>query len=290
MGKRLLLLGITHNLAFAAGCLLQALRRHSPRLDADILVYTDGHVLPGDEGLLRGLGARLLPYSLPEGDFDSGFMQRFSPLALARLEALRLLAEYETVLWLDVDVAVQDDITPLLSYGPFALAYEDPAFQVTGRFQKAGVNLRQPVPGYDSEARNYNSGVLVFKRGLPAPEKLYDFCLLWLRRNGPACLYTDQAVINALAQHLWRHSPRNLALIPHDRFNAHPRGSGAAFAVLVHAFGPYKFWEDGRLLGVFPEWARDYARWTARGGSPFQGAMRHSEVLTNGPLGLWGKP
>lgn len=288
MAKRplLLLLGITHDLAFAAGCLLQSLRRHSPALGADILLYTDDRVLPRDAELLGNLGVRLVPFTPPKADLDPVFAERFSPLALSRLDALRLLADYATVLWLDVDIAVQDDISPLLSHGPFAAAYEDPSFNEAGRIQKAGINLLEPVPGYDSGARNYNSGVLVFTDNLPDPEKLYGLCMLWLRRNGPACRYTDQAVINMLAQHLWRHSPQSLALIPHDQFNAHPRNPVAAYAALVHAFGPYKFWQDGRLLSVFPEWARDYARWLALGGSPFQGCTQHADVLADGPLGL----
>ncbi|MDR2819416.1 MAG: hypothetical protein LBB60_02640 [Desulfovibrio sp.] len=56
-----ILLGITGDFSSAAGCLLQALHRHSPDLNTDILVYTDGN-LPETDQMSPSL--KLHPHSL----------------------------------------------------------------------------------------------------------------------------------------------------------------------------------------------------------------------------------
>jgi len=285
----LIMLGVTGDMAFAAGCLLLALRRHSPTLPADIRLYTDEAMPNADATLLRGLGAELHACPAIPGDFDADAIRRYSYLSLVRFEGFRLLEQYRTVLWLDADIAIQGDISPLLDYGPFAMAREDPAAYPPQSRPKAGGSLIRPVPGFDPEMRSFNSGVLVLQNTLPGPMALHAMCMAWMQRFGAHFRFIDQGILNMLLQHLMQRAPEQVAVIPHDRFNAHPRNPGAHLAELVHAFGPYKFWEDGRLPGVFPEWARDYARWLAMGGTGWQGAVRHADAMNEGPLGLLGR-
>lgn len=284
MSKRplALLLGITGDLAFAAGCLLLALRRHSPTLNPDIILYNDGTLLPHDESLLRTLGARPVLFVKPEGAFNPDAVRKFSYLTLARLEGLLMLETYSTVLWLDVDTAIQDDIAPLTTYGPFSLALEDPCFTESGKGLKARVNISGPVPELDLEAPNINSGVLVLQDSLPNPEGMYRQCMDWFRAYAPYLNYMDQGVLNLLAQQFQRETPELFSFIPHDRFNAHPRNPAAQRAAIVHAFGAYKLWDDGLTRCSFPEWERDYFRWLDMGGSPWQGKIENEEYLEGG--------
>lgn len=284
MGKRplALLLGITGDLGFAAGCLLLALRRHSPALNPDLWLFTDGALPPGDEYLLRGLGARPTLFIPPAGNFAPDAVRQFSLLALARFEGLRLLDEYRTVLWLDVDTAIQDDITPLLEYGPLSLAPEDPHFTDAGVTSPASINVNAPVPDLDPGAPNFNSGVLVLRDDLPDPHGLHRLCLDWLERWGGQCRYMDQPVLNMLVQKLQRESPALFRPLPCDRFNAHPRNPRAQRAAIVHAFGAYKLWDDGLTRCSFPEWERDYGRWLGMGGSPWRGRVDNASYLEGG--------
>ena len=282
MGKRALalLMGITGNMGFAAGCLLQALQRHSPSLRPDILLYTDGMLPEVDARLLRSMGAELVPYSPPDIQLLPMAVRQFSQLSLARFEGFRLLQYYRTVLWLDVDTAIQDDISPLLGYGPFALGLEDPHFTQTGVTSCASINVDAPVPGLDGQAPNRNSGVLVLQETLPEPLALLHRGLSWLKEHATHCLYPDQAALNMLAQHLGRH--KLLAELPYSLFNVHPRNPAAQYAPLVHAFGAYKLWDDGLTRCSFPEWDRDYRRWLSLGGSPWGGRVENENYLEGG--------
>ena len=283
MASSLLLLGITGDMAFAAGCLLQALRRHSPGLAADIRVYTDDALPESDVALLRGLGADLVRYAPPDCALDPAALKLFSHMCLARLEAFRLLDRYRSVVWLDVDTAIQDDISELFNWGPLSMALEDPHFTDAGT-SRAGINIRGEVPGFDAAAPNYNSGVLALNGDLPDATGMYRQCMEMLRAYGPQLKYPDQAVLNLLMQALLRDKPELARVLPHDRFNAHPRNPASLRAAVMHAFGAYKLWDDGLTRCAFPEWQRDYLRWLSSGGSPWQGQVDNAEFLEGGPF------
>ncbi|MBQ3060378.1 MAG: glycosyl transferase family 8 [Desulfovibrio sp.] len=281
-----LLLGITGNLAFAAGCLLLALQRHSPHLNADIILFHDAHLLLHDSRLLQRLGAQLRPYRPPEEDFDAAAIAKFSFLCLAKLEAFRLLDSYRHVIWLDADTAIQDDITPLKDYGPLSLAVEDPHFTEQGKSTSCKINVRQPVPDLDFLWPNYNSGVLVAGEELTEYGDVYGLCLEMLSQYAPVLKYPDQGILNMLIQKLHCHHPHLFRPLPVDLYNAHPRNPLADKAALLHAFGAYKLWDDGLTRCAFPEWARDYERWLHLGGTGWQGEVSNPQCLRGGAFYL----
>jgi hypothetical protein len=278
-----IVLGVTRSHAFAAGCVLRAIRRHSPEFGADILVYNDGELLPNDAEILAELGATLVAYAAPACTFRVEVLESFSLLTLARFECLRLLHRYETAIWLDVDIAVQRDISGLASFGPFALSLEDPLLQHPPHPPgKASINTRAPVRDLDGDADNYNSGILVFQHTLPDPEQLYRLCLEWLEQHAPLLNYPDQAAINMLAQYLARQNPALVEHVPYDIYNAHPKNPAALDAAIVHGFSVFKFWSNGLVGGCFPEWERDYRAWVRRGGSPWQGPVENPHCRERG--------
>lgn len=283
--SRLVTLGVTGDWAFAAGTLLLALRRHNPDLGADILVFHDDGLRPSDRALLEGLGARCEPFAVACDGLRPEAVRLLSPLSLAKFACFRLLADYESVLWLDTDLVVQDDLGDVFSHGPLALAVEDPEFTGEGRTCGAAVNFYEPVPGVDGDAPNLNTGVMVWRRGLCDPEALERRCLDFLQAHGPKLRYPDQAALNALAQWMRIERPGELAELPR-RFNCHPRNPAAVYAPVVHAFGAYKLWNDGLTAACFPEWQRDYARWLRLGGSPYAGPVDNAAYGEGGAFYL----
>lgn len=250
-----LVLGITGNLAFAAGCLLLAVKRHSPGLECDIVIYHDKNIAPHDADLLKNMGARLMPFHAPVlKGVGTDFLTRFSSLALVRFELLRLLRTYANVLYLDVDIAVQGDITPILDYGPFGVTLEDHSFVSATFSGKAGDGLIRPIPGFNMDAHNINSGVFFVSDALPEWEGMYDLYLKWLEMYGQHCIFLDQALLNFMAQRLERSGPDIVRFIPTATFNTHPYSPNAQLATLVHAFGENKFWNDALMRALCPEW------------------------------------
>ena len=280
-----IVMGITGDHAFAAGCVLEAVRRHSPNFITDVIIYTDGTLPPRDAALLTDLGAVLTPYSAPDYEFRPDVIAEFSYLTLARFECLRLLKTYNTAIWLDVDIAIQRDISSLASFGPLALCLEDPLATIPPYHPtKASFNAHAPLEDLDGEADNCNAGILVFQHTLPEPEQLYTQCMQWLERYAPVLRFSDQAVINILAQHLARRDPSLVQHMPHHLYNAHPKNPEAWNAVIVHGFSAYKFWSNGLAGCCYPEWERDYQDWLGRGGSPWHGPVEDGHCRKQGAL------
>ena len=269
-------LGITGDMGFAAGCALRGVRKYSSGLDADILIYTDGTLPEADAALLRDLGADFLSFTPLDAAFPPAFVELYSPLCLSKLDCFLLLDRYERVIWLDADIAVQDDISELAEYGPFGMALEDPSFSGLAEPMPASINILESLPGYAMDAPNRNSGILVFHDSLSDPAGLRGICLRWLMEHAPKIKYMDQAALNMLTHMFWEQTPALVREIPYGRFNSHPYNETAHLAAIVHAFGPAKMWNDGLVHGAFPEWARDYGRWLASGGSPWRGRARNA--------------
>ena len=284
---RAVVMGITGNWAFAAGTVLLALRRHNPALNADIIVFCDDTLPASDARILQDMGAQLVPFAPVDAELTPEALSVFSPLSLAKFHCFDLLRQYESVVWLDSDILVQDELEELFACGPLALALEDPEFSDPPGAKPAQINLHGTVQDFDSGADNLNSGVIVFRNDLPAPENLRQMCLDFVCRHGTLLRYPDQAAFNALAQRLLRQEPPCVQQLA-QRFNAHPRNPAATYAPVVHAFGAYKLWNDGLTATCFPEWQRDYARWLRLGGSPYVGPVENAQFLEGGAFSLLG--
>lgn len=284
---RAVVMGITGNWAFAAGTVLLALRRHNPALNADIIVFCDDALPASDARILQDMGAQLVPFAPVAAELTPEALSVFSPLSLAKFHCFDLLRHYESVVWLDSDILVQDGLEELFACGPLALALEDPEFSDPPGAKPASINTHGPVQDFDGGADNLNSGVIVFRNDLPAPQTMRQMCLDFVCRHGTLLRYPDQAAFNALAQRLLRQEPPCVQLLP-QRFNAHPRNPAATFAPVVHAFGAYKLWNDGLTATCFPEWQRDYARWLRLGGSPYTGSVENAQFLEAGAFSLLG--
>lgn len=282
---RAVVMGITGNWAFAAGTVLLALLRHNTALNADIIVFCDTALPEKDARILQDMGAQLVPFVPVAAELTEEALSVFSPLSLAKFHCFDLLRHYESVVWLDSDILVQDSLEELFACGPLGLALEDPEFSDPPGAKPAQINLHGAVPGFNSEAHNLNSGIIVFRNDLPDPEGLRQMCLDFVCRHGTLLRYPDQAAFNALAQMLLRQRPQCVCLLP-QHFNAHPRNPAATFAPVVHAFGAYKLWNDGLTATCFPEWQRDYARWLRLGGSPYNGQVENAQFLEGGAFSL----
>ena len=281
---RLIVSAATGNWAFAVATLILALKRHNPTLAADFLLLHDAALPARDRALLEKLGFRCQLFQPPLLPLPAESLAQFSPLCLAKFFCFSALEEYETVLWLDADTVVQDDISAIFDTGPLALALEDPEFGETHTTLPARVNVLAELPDLDGSCPNYNSGVIVFTRGLPARE-LAAFCQDFLSTQARQLRYPDQAVFNALVQKLQKTRPGLFTPLPLT-FNCHPRNPLALQAAIVHAFGAYKLWNDGLTAACFPEWQRDYARWLKLGGSPYTGPLDNAEYGKKGAFYL----
>ena len=197
-------------------------------------------------------------------------------------ETFRLLEEYQTVIWLDCDLAVQGDLSALAQYGPLSMAVTDSSFLKDGVTYTCGRNFYSPekmsAAGYDVNAPFANSGVLVLNDSLPRPLKLYEWCIRTFEEHYANLRHTDQAVLNMLALKF----PDLYRPFPAAEFNCYPLNPASLNAKIVHCFGARKFWNAGLMRLAFPDWHRDYLTWRRLGGSGFRGEVTDRAFIRHG--------
>jgi lipopolysaccharide biosynthesis glycosyltransferase len=240
----------------------------------DVLLIHDG-IKGNDAELLQAADAQMLTYSPLH--LRRELLPEKTPVHyLFIFEAFRLLEQYRTVVWLDCDLAVQGDLSPLRQYGPLAMAVTDSSFLRDGISYSFGRNFYNPEPfreaGYDIDSPFANSGVVVFQDTLPRPLKLYEWCISTFEEHCANLRHSDQAVLNMLALKF----PDLFSPFPAGEFNCYPLNPASAAAKIVHCFGAHKFWNDGLLALAFPEWQRDYQAWQRLGGSTYAGTLANA--------------
>lgn len=275
--RRALVLGVTPDMAFAAGALLAGIRHHDPGLGADVLVYHDGlaegdrdalaRIAPGAE--FRRLGradvlARLGLTQAPPRLEDA--LTRFSPLHLAKLDLPALLADHDSLVWLDADMLVRGPVADLwdvdgLAWRPLAPGAAQRRDKVIAacapRIRHAGVPL-------------LNGGVVAIGRGLA--DRGIGAADLWAEARFLLDA-TEARTLDEMA--LWLAAARHgvpVRTLP-LAMNHPVTTPGTDRAVILHAIGAAKFWNATPMRHLYPDWWAHHAAWVAAGGAPHAGPV-----------------
>jgi hypothetical protein len=279
-GARAFVLGITADLAFAAGALLASIRAQDPDCDATVVILHDGldagdlaafqRIWPGCRFRLFGCDAAVARLG-KAGERVAGFLKQYSPMVLAKLELPDLLEEFERVVWLDADILVQGPLDPLWAFDCLAWrGLPSGAFKrrerALGLFGELELDPRVPL---------LNGGVIGVSRrflDLGGSTALLQDHARRLAEGAPASQIDELPWYLAAAARGMPVEALPMAL-------NHPVGAtGAKAAVVVHAIGAHKFWNATPLLQLYPDWSRHQATWVAGGGRAYDGPVAMGEV------------
>lgn len=275
MKKIAVVTGVTKDIAFAAANIYMSIVKYAPDLEFDFIVYHQG-IAADDRKIFnsfKNFFLKLYSYPHVKSTIESS-RGRYSDLAFSKFEIFSLLDNYEAVLWIDADISVQGDISPLFEYGPIGFATSSPNY-----FVRVVNNFTQPVEGYDMERQSINSGVIVVTQGLDSPHALKEWCYEQTAQLGGVLKYADQGIFALLLQ------AKNLGedIFPTALYNANIAHQDSHGAILAHANGPEKFWANGMVCLAFPEWWRMHQKWLAMGGGDFSAARRKYWELVQAP-------
>lgn len=250
--------GITKNLTFALANVLLGIKKYSPNFADEIIVYHDD-IKPKDMELLNSIvPCRFIKYEFPIKDtskFDDMFFNQFSSMAYSRFECFNHLGEFKKVIWLDVDILIQKDISGLLDYE------NDGVGILPGDFVKH--NFKEPIKDFDMNARGYWTGTILFSDKIKNHEQIANWCYEKLIEYAPSLYLPDQAIMNIALQNF----DIKPAEFDKDFYCAHPSKKEAKNAAIVHAYRPKKFWDCWR----FKEWDKNNETWNQMGGTPYIG-------------------
>ena len=259
--EKLIVLGATGNLTFAVANVLIGIKKHSPALDTDFIIFHND-ISDKDQKFLNSIiSCKFIDYemSINTNEVAQSSFPRYSKLAFSRYECFRMLDEYKKVLWVDVDILIQKDISGIFDYAKTGISM----LQEEAPLQEC---FALPVANYDMQGCHYNSGVLLLDEKLFEPNKMADWLYSKTYELANYLKYADQGIINLLIQEF------NLEIdkLP-EEYNCHPRKKTVKNAPIVHTYSPQKFWSWYEKQYHFKEWDKNYKEWLKMGGSIYSG-------------------
>lgn len=254
-----LVFGITKDYTFALANVLFGLKKYNKKFWDDIIVYHDGVADYEQRAINEILPVSFIDLSKTEHFVDIleskiGTMEKYSVAAFYRYECLKLLDDYHKVIWNDVDILIQGDISGLLDYAK----EKGLAFSIAKSNFVMGSSLKRLVKDYKMFVPLWNDGLMVLDDKLKNYQEIYEWCISATKKYEKELLWPDLAILNLMLQE-FDIEPEN---IDPDKYVCLPTSKKAKEAAIVHAYGDRKFWNDLEYMKLYPIWMKDSIKWS----------------------------
>ena len=252
-----IVLGASGNMAFAVANVLMQLKKLSPNLADDIIIFQQDMPKKDMQLMQTILPCKFIEYKFRK-TMKPEYFGRFTPVAFSRYECFDMLDEYKKVVWLDIDILIQKDITEMCKDTPTGICFSQGYYPVWTVFKH-----KFDCP-YDLDRNYYDSGTFIIQDTIPHYKEISE----WLYENtvkyAELLHLPDQAIINIMFQKF------DLEITPLDRevYVCHPTHEKAQDAVILHSYGCEKFWN---YFTNFKEWNKNNKKWLKMGGTPYKG-------------------
>lgn len=177
-------------------------------------------------------------------------------MVFAKFECLKLLDDYKSILLLDYDIVIQQDLSELFEPCESGLKMIWGGLKVRGQ-------LHEATDDYNMDAEGICASTFVLQDHLKDYMNMYDFCYESVIRYGKILYMPEQAIFDFMIQ---KFDLQNCAL-DGKVYTPHPNDKDfARKAKIIHAFGQPKFWNglDNN------QWNQNYESWLQMGGSKYR--------------------
>jgi len=253
--NKAIVFGITGNWAFALGNVLLGLKKHSPDLKADIIVFYDTISLKNKAALRKIYPVKFVKYKFQGDSRNINNINIFNEISFSRYECFSLLKLYEKILWLDVDILIQKDVSGIFEYEKAPLAMFS-----TGKKKLKGDFTVDWLDGFNLEVDEYGSGTIIFSDTLKNAEEIKRWCYEKANQYAEVVSSPDQAILNLALQKFFL-CVKNID----ETYLYHPDFPNSEDASILHAYYGKKFWNGLKNK----EWEANNQKWVALGGTPY---------------------
>jgi lipopolysaccharide biosynthesis glycosyltransferase len=258
-------MGISGDLAFAAGNIVLSLDKYMPREVYEIVIYYRDLGENDIAVLMRIPKVRLVEFQFDEKFVktllanlpdNSRFRNINQLMTFCHFEVFALLEEYEHAVWLDVDIAVQGNLKEIVQFSPFGITSDAP--------WTVQVNFIQPIPEYRMDETGYCAAVMIVSDTLPYRD-IDAWCYQTTLERAKLIYNGDQGIINLSLQEFGI-APN---VMPRSVWQCISWREEAITALIVHFGSDNKIWNTTNICNAFPEWYRTHLQWLGMGGSDF---------------------
>lgn len=236
-----IVLGGTSDKMFAVGTFLISFFRHNPSIDTDVIIYHDGisEIDAKALSLIHPCSFREYKPPFPDGVHWHKNVEYFTQMVFSKYECLRLLDEYQTVIWFDYDMLVVDQLNEL--FEPVSGGLRLITVETVGDFVMG--EITNPELAKFRDAPGVHASCMAFYDTLPNSKKLYQWCL------DATVLYSadlgcpDQVVFSVMVNEF------ELDVYPlcFELYSPHPIKKGVRrtdrYVKIWHSYREKKFWD-----------------------------------------------
>lgn len=258
--KAFLVMAATYDYIFAVANVLIGLKKYSPNIFDDIIIYTDDKISDNDKLILKTIFSNI-KFELYDFEIrnqaDRIRLSYYQNMPYARYEMLKYLSIYEKVVWFDSDFLILDDIKNLLEYGNTGVAMSVdlnpyPKNHSISEFFNA------KIQAYDMCAKAYASGLVIFTDKLKNPHLLRQYLYEKTNEYSSSIKYAEQGILHLMLQDF----DIEVDEFPKDVYHCFPFEDKHR-AKIIHFLG-FKPW---LFYCAYDEWYENHKTWIELGGS-----------------------
>lgn len=250
--------GLTKNFVFAVASVIMDLKKFNSNWIDEIVILHDGISKKQQKLLNSILPCRFVKYIFPiknVSNFNENTLNYFSKMVFSKYECLRLLDDYHTIVWLDYDIVINQNISELVNYCESGIKMLLSDHKVLGQ-------LHSPVQDYDMDLNGISAGTFVFQDHLRSYKEMYYFCYEKTEKYAEYLKYPEQAIFDFMIQNF----KLNIDIIDKDIYCVYPDKINKFNNVKIfHAYGQRKFWNEISI----DQWNRNYQNWLKMGGQKY---------------------
>lgn len=261
---------LADNRPFLIGHVLLQINDTNKNLFDEALIYYD-EITENDKKILNSiLPCRFIKYNAPFSEKVKNLehFKRFSELMFPRFEMFKLLDEYETVMWIDTDVLIQDKLDDLILMAResgMVANFEDEHNCSSKNPDYVLTSFTHPIDGYDMKRYNMSSGLIVVNETLPLRSEYTNWLYEKTEELSEKLVLPDQGILNIFVQEF----KINVSCAGKTYCTYPYYGRNTDSEKIVHSWGSRKFWNNWYLYNKYPKWKYYYDKWIEMGGSKY---------------------
>lgn len=225
----------------------------------ELVIFHDG-IRNKDQDLIKSIfPSKFEKYKCPINrlqQFQNKSVRYFSSMVFCKYECLRLLDDYDMVIWSDYDILIKGDISKITDGTENICIVVNEKEILRNMFFKS--IEKRDMSEYDMNGECICTPLFVLKRGLSKYKEYYQWCYATTKRYIKDLYLPEQCIITMLVQKY----KLSLDRIDRNIYAVHPREDSPE-AKILHSYGALKFWN-----GLDHErWNSYYQQWRSMGGS-----------------------
>lgn len=247
----------------AIGTLAINIKEVMPHIADELIVFHDGISKKNQELIQSIFPTRFIKFNFSIKWKDkraNSSLRYFSPMVFCKYECLKLLNEYDKVMWTDYDVVILKDISELFSTDEGLSVVEENS-PVRNMFFDTVSNY--DMSEFDLQQNGINTPIFVVTRKIGNYQKYYDWCIEATRKYAKCIYLPEQCILSLMIQRFQIH----YSTIDSKKYVCSVREEYKEEGVsILHCVGRPKFWEGRENL----HWQKYYKMWILAGGSKYR--------------------